>query len=175
MSKTRSQKEVAVSALTDKFRRASAVVFATFAKLKVADVTALRRECRAAGVDYQVAKKTLLNRSLADSGISGVDPKAMDGGVASIFGYGDQVLAAKMIHTFARTHEGLVITGGLLDGQFMPAASIVGLAQLPSRDELLAKAVGSMAAPLSGFVNVLQGNLRGLVYTLSAIRDAKSA
>ncbi len=175
MPKTRQQKEQTVTELTDKLSATKSVVFATFTGLKVSDVNALRAECRQADVEYLVTKKTLLQRALDDAGITGVDPQAMDGGVVTILGMSDEVAPAKIVHEFAKAHEGMVISGGLLEQSFIATDKVIDLAQLPSKDELIAKVVGSLAAPLSGFVNVLQGNMRGLVFALKAIADQKSS
>ncbi len=174
MPKTRQQKEVTVGQLTAAFKQTKSVVFATFAGLKVADVNQLRAECRQSSVGYQVAKKTLLQRALTAAGLTDVDPSALgNGGVVTLLGLTDEVAPAKLVYTFAKTHEGMVIVGGILEQHFIAAAKVTQLAKLPSRDKLLAKAVGSIAAPLAGLVNVLQGNLRGLVFVLKAIQTSK--
>lgn len=174
MPKTRQQKEVTVGQLTDSLKQTKSVVFATFSGLKVSDVNQLRDECRQASVGYQVAKKTLLKRSLEAAGLTDVDAAALgNGGVVTLLGLTDEVAPAKIVHTFAKTHEGMVIAGGILEQHFIDAAKVTQLAKLPSKEELIAKAVGSIAAPLSGLVNVLQGNLRGLVFALKAIQTSK--
>ncbi|MBI3290784.1 50S ribosomal protein L10 [Candidatus Falkowbacteria bacterium] len=109
-----------------------------------------------------------------EAGIADTDPKTFNKGVATVFGYEDEVAPARVIQTFAKNHEALNTVGGILEGRFVGPEKIIELSRLPSRDELLAKVVGSINAPISGFVNVLAGNLRGLVGVLSAIKDSKS-
>ncbi|MBI5621274.1 50S ribosomal protein L10 [Candidatus Falkowbacteria bacterium] len=175
MAKTKQQKEVAIKDLSDKLSRVKSAVFTSFDDLPVSAVNQLRRQCRAEQVDYVVMKKTLLKKSLAEAGVSGVDADSMAGGVAAVFGYTDEITPAKIVSTFAKSHEVMQIFGGLMDRQFVGLEMIKHLAALPSRQELLAKMVGSLSAPMSGLVNVLQGNLRGLVIALNAIREQKQS
>ncbi|MFA6534579.1 MAG: 50S ribosomal protein L10 [Patescibacteria group bacterium] len=174
MPKSKQQKEVEVKELTEKFSKVKSVVFADLQKLRVAENTELRRLCRNEKIDCVVAKKTLLKRVLDSHGLGEVDTSVLTGSVATVISYGDEVAPAKILSKFNKEHEKLLILGGILEKKFVGLDVIKSLAQLPSKDELIAKVVGSIAAPLSGFVNVLQGNLRGLVYTLQAIKDKKS-
>ena len=80
----------------------------------------------------------------------------------------------KTAHTFAKTNEDLKILGGYFEDSMQDAKSIVAIANLPSREELLGRLVGTMAAPMSGFATVLQGNIKGLVVALNAIKDKKA-
>ncbi len=79
----------------------------------------------------------------------------------------------KLVKGFSKKHEDIEFQGGILEGQIIDIEELKKLADLPSREELLAKVVGSLNAPISGFVNVLAGNLRGLVNVLNAIKDNK--
>ncbi len=162
MAKTRSRKESEVREFVDGLKNAKSVVFADLSALKVNDASAFRRNAKKEDVGVSTAKKTLLRIALKEAGITVVDPKALGGSVSMLFGFGDAVAPAKVL-------------GGLLDGALMSAAEVKALAKLPSKQELLAKLVGTLNAPVSGFVNVLAGNLRGLVTALNAIKDAKSA
>lgn len=174
MPKTRQEKEVAVKDLTDKVEKAKSMVFVNFKGLKVKEVEELRKTCRAENVEYLVAKKTLMKLAFDKAGISGGNPRELDSSVATVFGYDDEVAPARIIQTFAKDHEALQTIGGVLEKNFVDQAKVIELSRLPSRDELLAKVVGSINAPISGFVNVLAGNLRGLVGVLNAIKESKS-
>ncbi|OGY47622.1 MAG: 50S ribosomal protein L10 [Candidatus Buchananbacteria bacterium RIFCSPHIGHO2_01_FULL_47_11b] len=174
MAKTRKEKEVAVKDYSEKLTNALGLVFANFDGLSVKDVEALRKKCREQGIDYVVAKKTLMKRALAEAGIEGIDPKQFEKGVASVFSFDDEVAAAKVVGQFAKDHEALQPIGGLLEKKFIDSAMVMQLSKLPSKTELLAKVVGSIQAPVSGFVNVLAGNLRNLVYVINAIKESKS-
>jgi large subunit ribosomal protein L10 len=103
-----------------------------------------------------------------------VDTKAYAGGVVSIFGTGDEVAPAQIIATFAKTHDVMTIFGGILEGKYIDAIKVTELSKLPSKEQLYAQLVGTLNAPISGFVNVLAGNLRGLVQVLNAIKEQKA-
>jgi len=173
MPLSKDQKKKIVDDVKDKISRQKAVIFTDIKGLKVKDLTALRKELKKEGVDYKMIKKTLLKISLPKGDISELNPKDMNGEIAAAFGYKDEVAPARVLYKFSKTNENLKIVGGIVDGKIFQKEQIVALANLPSRDALLAKLVGSIASPLSGFVNVLQGNLRGLVYVLSAIKKTE--
>lgn len=159
---------------TEKLKRSKGTVFANFDGLKVKEIEELRRKCRQQGIDYLVAKKTLMRLAFKEIGLSDVDPTTLEKGVTTVFGYNDEVAPAKIIGEFAKTHEFLKPVGGILENKFIDSAKVIELSRLPSKLELLAKVVGSIQAPVSGFVNVLSGNLRNLVYVLNALKNSKS-
>jgi large subunit ribosomal protein L10 len=138
----------------------------------VKDMTQLRRDLRAEGVDLQVLKKTLMNRALKEAGIE-MDAKVLEGQVAIAISSRDEVAAAKIIAKLAKVNENLKIVGGILGTKELSTAEVNALAKLPSKEELLSKLVGTLNAPVSGFVNVLAGNMRGFVTALQAIADKK--
>ncbi len=173
MAKTRQQKEELFKALKDNFDAAKSVVFVHFDKLKVKEIEALRKLFRAERINYVVAKKTLLKKALKESGIANLEEKFFAKEVGVAFGIDDEVAPARVIQKFSKDHEALKAFGGVLEHGFVGADKVIELSKLPSKEELLAKVVGSLNAPISGFVNVLAGNLRGLVQILSAIKDSK--
>ncbi|OGY45836.1 MAG: 50S ribosomal protein L10 [Candidatus Buchananbacteria bacterium RIFCSPHIGHO2_02_FULL_45_11b] len=172
MPKTRSQKEKALTDFSAKLKEAKSAVFVNFENLKVKEIEELRKNCRQEGVDYLVTKKTLMKIALKKAGLA-VKPEVFDKSAAAVFGINDEAAPARIVQTFAKTHEALNVFGGILEGKFVGREKILELAKLPSREELLAKVLGSIKAPVSGFVNVLAGNLRGLVGVLSAIKESK--
>jgi len=175
MPKTKQQKQVILRDLATKFAEAKSVVFAHFTGLKVSDNEALRNDLRQEQGEYYVAKKTLLNLALKEKNLADFDPKSSDGQLAVIFGYEDEVAPAKILNKFIKEHEGQVkFLGGILEGQVIDAKAVTILANVPTRLELYAKLVGSINAPVSGFVNALAGNLRNFVYVLKAIEGNKS-
>ena len=103
-----------------------------------------------------------------------VDTKVFEGSPAVVLGLQDEVAPAQIVAKFAKSHEIVHMFGGMLEGQAIDSTKVTELSKLPSKDELLAKMVGSLNAPISGFVNVLAGNLRGLVSVLNNIKDAKA-
>jgi large subunit ribosomal protein L10 len=174
MPKTRKQKEATVESLQQNLQTAKAVVFANFQGLTVAQSEELRKKCRGEGIKVLATKKTLLQRALEQVGLKDIDSRSFQGGVATFLAERDEVSAAKIVQTFSKDHELVTIFGGVLEGKFIDAVAVKNLASLPSKQELLAKMVGSMNAPVSGFVNVLAGNLCNLVGVLNNIKNAKA-
>ncbi|MCB9799045.1 50S ribosomal protein L10 [Candidatus Nomurabacteria bacterium] len=173
MAKTRQQKQETAERLQTGIASAKSVVFANYQGLTVSAMEELRSKCREQGIEVLAAKKTLVKRALADNGMD-VDIKAFEGSVAAFMGMSDEVAPAKVVNDFAKTNELVTIFGGVLEGAYIQQEKVKALASLPSKEELYAKIVGSINAPVSGFVNVLAGNLRGLVTALNAIKDQKA-
>ncbi len=171
----KSQKEVIVKAVTDKAKGAKALVFANFKGVSVKDITGIRRELMKSGSSWQVLKKTLLNIALKDAGVN-VNARELDGQVGVAFS-SDEVAAAKVLVDFKKANKEstLEIVGGALGKDALDVKAVKALALLPSQDELRAKLVGTLQAPISGFVRTLSGNLSGLVRVLGAVRDSKGA
>ena len=172
MPKTRSEKEQIIAELSEKLSRMKSAVFTQVSGYTMEDANSLRAKGLTQNVDLFVAKKTLLARALEANGFK-VTEKDFDGSILTSVGYGDEIAAAKLMAQFAKDREGISIVGGILEGRMVDGAAVKQLATLPSREELLAKLVGSINAPVSGFVNALAGNLRNVVYVLSAIKEAK--
>jgi large subunit ribosomal protein L10 len=173
MPKSRQQKEATLTSLSDGLKTAKAAVFANFQGLTVAQADELRNLCRKEGVKVLVAKKTLLKKAFGELGFD-ADPKVFKGGVATFFGTTDEVAPARIVNDFAKKNEIVAIFGGTLDGNYIDAVFVKNLASLPSKQQLLGQLVGTLNAPVSGFVNVLAGNLRGLVSVLNNIKEAKA-
>ena len=174
MPKKRIKKEAEVKRLADKFQQSKSVVLTTFDGLTVAESEQLRRKLQAENVSLQVSKKTLLKKALNPSGSKDLDLDGLKGNVAVAFGQ-DEVAPAKVLAIFAKTHDKLKLNFGFLEGVVITADKVKELATLPSKLELISKVVGTINAPLSGLVNVLAGNLRGLLNALNAIKDNKQA
>jgi large subunit ribosomal protein L10 len=170
---TRQQKEEIVKELAQKIKDSKAVVFSDFKGLTVSDMTTLRSELREKEIDFKVLKKTLMTIALKDAGIE-MDITKMEGQIAVAVSAGDEVEASKIIAKMAKVNENLKIAGGILGDKVLSQEEVVALSKLPSKDELLAKLVGTLNAPISGFANVLAGNIRGLVQVLKAVSE-KSA
>lgn len=173
MQQTKQEKEALVSEVADKIKGSKALVFANFKGVSVKDITAIRRELRKSGSSWQVLKKTLLNIALKDAGVE-VDARALDGQVGVAFSQ-DEVAAAKVIADFQKANKDVTLTieGGALGAKSLSANEVKALAKLPSQDELRAKLVGTLQAPIAGFVRTLSANLSGLVRVLQAVGDAK--
>lgn len=169
MPKTKQQKQEEAKFLVEKLKDSKSAVFANYFGLKVKDTDELRLKCRKEGLSCTMAKKNLLKIALKDLGIKNPE---LEGEIMAIFGK-DEISPAKTAHQFAKEHEALKVVAGVLDGRFADAQEIKALSALPSKEELLAKLVGSINSPRSGFVNALAGNLRNLVYVLNAINTNK--
>jgi large subunit ribosomal protein L10 len=167
---TREQKKQLVKDLAEKISGSKSIVFADFKGVKVKDLTLLKKELRSQGVEFKVAKKKLIDIALEKEGIE-TKTKDLEGQVAVSLSAVDEVAAAKVIQKFAKTNENLKILGGILGKKSMTVEEVKALAKLPSKEELLATLVGTIKAPISGFVNVMSGNLRGLVQVLKAISE----
>lgn len=174
MPKSKQQKQEIFRDLTVRLEKAKSAIFTSFNGLGVKDNEALRASLNADNSEYYAAKKTLLKRALEAQKYEGVDDSQFNGQVAVTFGYADEVAPAKILAEFMKANEGKIeFLGGILENRFISAASVKELATLPSKEQLYAQIVGSINAPVSGFVNVLAGNLRSLVRVLSAIQEAK--
>lgn len=172
MAKTRQEKEVHLAEL-EQALAGKAIVLTKYTGLTVRDLSDLRAELRAVGGEYRVTKNTLLAKALAGRKMEiPQDILSLQLGIA--ISHTDEVEPNKIIVKFAKTHEPLQILGALIEGKFIDESSVRKLAALPSRDELYAKVVGSLAAPMSGLVNVMAGNLRGLVRVLDQYREHKA-
>ncbi|ACL68868.1 50S ribosomal protein L10 [Halothermothrix orenii] len=168
----RPEKEAVVNELTDKLSSAKSLVLTDYKGLDVATITELRAKLREAGVEYRVVKNTLARIAAKKAEIEEIN-EVLVGPTAIAFGIEDAVSPAKVLVDFAKEHEELEIKGGVLNGEVIDDEKIKSLAKIPPREELLAKAFAGMKAPLTGFVNVLQGNIRNLVNVLNQIKDQK--
>lgn len=172
MHDIRPEKAGKVAELKDLLSSSKGAVLVDYCGLTVAEDTELRSKMREAGVKYMVAKNTFIRIAAKEVGVEGLD-SYLEHNTAVAFSAEDPVAPAKILNDFSKDHKALEIKAGILDGKVIALDEVKALAELPSRDELLAKLVGSMQAPISGLVNVLQGTIRNFVYTLEAVRQKK--
>lgn len=168
------QKVDAVAHLTEQMQSAKAVVFTDYRGLTVAQVETLRGELAKHNAVLEVTKNSLLDIATKQADRQ-VDTEVLQGPTATLFAFGDEVAPLKALVDFAKEAELPKVKAGFLGASALSAAQVNALAALPSREVLIAQTVGTIKAPLTGLVNVLQGNVRGLVYALSAIRDQKQS
>jgi len=183
MPLTREQKQNILKDLTDKFSRAKAAILVDFNKLSVSKTMELRRNLKSANAEYKVAKKTLIGRVLRFGHFENVDLDNFKTQVGIVFSYVDPVATAQSVWKFSKVsakggsasggNEALKILGGFLGLNWQDKDKIIALAKLPSREILLWQFVRTIAAPLSGLVGVLQGNVRNLIGVLNNIRSKK--
>jgi large subunit ribosomal protein L10 len=177
MAKTKDQKSQEIKSLQAKLADAKSIIFTSYTGLSVEDMESLRGKFREAGVSYQASKKRMFDLALDGAKIEHDSIYNLDGSIAAAFSQADEVSAARIAKDFSKENNALSIKAGFLKvgeaWKYLTEAEVMNLANLPTRDELLAKVVGSIKAPVSGFVNVLAGNIRGLVNVLAAIKDTK--
>ena len=170
-----SAKQAVVAQLKEQLESAKGVVLTSYKGLTVAQDTELRRELREAGVSYHVVKNTMMRIAAKEAGLEGID-EHLEGTTAFAFSTEDAVAPAKVICGFIKKNkledaEVLTVKVGMVEGKVIGVDEVKALAALPSREELIAKLLGSMNAPISNTVNVLQGVIRNAVYVLDAIRS----
>ena len=171
MSLNLDDKKEVVAEMSARLKKAQTVVLAEYRGLGVEAITALRSQARASGVYLRVVKNTLARRAVQGTAFE----KLADQMVGPL-AYGisdDPVAAAKVLHAYAKGNEKLVIKGGAMSGQVMSAKEVGQLATMPSREELLAKLLGTMQAPIAKFVQTLNELPARFVRTLAAVRDQK--
>ncbi|HLD17793.1 MAG TPA: 50S ribosomal protein L10 [Patescibacteria group bacterium] len=173
MAKSRQQKEADVEEFTEKFRRMKGGAFISVHGFTMKDADALRAKGKAAGVDVAVAKKTILKLAADQAGISGFDPSVFDGSILAAFSFDDEVAGARLLASLAKEKDQMKLLGGILEHVSIDAVQVKNLSALPGKRELLGRVLGSIQSPVSGFVNVLAGNIRGLVTVLHAIQEEK--
>ena len=171
MSLNLDEKKEVVAEVSARLKKAQAVVLAEYRGLAVEDITVLRSRARASGVYLRVLKNTLARRA-----VQGTPFEKLADQMVGPLAYGisdDPVAAAKVLHAYAKGNDKLVIKGGAMAGQVMSAKEIGQLAMMPSREELLAKLLGTMQAPIAKFVRTLNEVPGKFVRTLAAVRDQK--
>ncbi|AKM81861.1 TPA: 50S ribosomal protein L10 [Candidatus Berkelbacteria bacterium] len=169
---TRSKKEKLVAEMSGQMEKSKAVVLVNYQGLKHKEIETLKERLAAEKISFQVVKNSLFKIALKKAGIE-LDNSLLDQPVAVIWGDVDEVNPAKLTVAFGKEAEKLEILGGILNGQYVDLNTVNQLAALPGRDELYAKLVGTLNAPMSRLVNALQGNLRSLVYILDTYKNSR--
>jgi large subunit ribosomal protein L10 len=168
------EKQKIVKELEQKLQNACLVVFTDYRGINVEEMTALREKLRVPGVEYRVVKNNLTEFALRNTGYEEVIDK-LEGPNAVVFSQDDPVGPAKVLYDFIKQYKKLEVKVGIVEGQVMSAERIKGLADLPSREVLLGQVVGTMQAPITSLVYVLNANLTGLVRALNGIKEQKAA
>lgn len=165
----RSEKEQAVAQIKEAIQNAKSVVLADNKGMSVAQVTRLRRELRGAGVDLKVAKNTMIRIAAQDLGIEGLDPY-LHGTTTLAFSQVDEASGAKKIRDFFAKDKDpkFVVKAGILEGRVLDAEGVKSLADLPSREVLLAQVLAGIQAPLTGVAGAFNGLLSSFAYALDA-------
>ena len=168
------RKAAVIEDITERLRSAEASVLTEYRGLSVTALAALRAALRPAATDYKVYKNTLARRAAADAGLAEL-AEWLEGPVAIAFvrSDGDAVGAAKALRDFARTNPSLVLKGGMLGPRMLTVADVEALAEVPPRDELLARLAGGFQAPLTKAAGLFQAFTRNFAYGLKAYIDTR--
>lgn len=169
----RKDKEVILQDLIEDFKEFNVFYFANYKGLNVTDMTTLRTKLKDAGIKLRIAKNTLIRVAREEMKISSIDKEVLQGNTAIVMSKDDPIAPAKIVRNFIREHQKPSIKGILLDNEFYKADKIKHFASLQGMDELRAKVVASIAAPISGLVFVLSGLLRGLVSQIDQLSKSE--
>ena len=169
MAKTKEQKKKVIEELKENIEKQKAVIFIDFTGLKVEDMFELRRNLKKTDSQLKVAKKTIIQLVFKEKGLK-IDPQKLKGEIALVFGYKDEISPSKAVYKASEKNPNLKILGGFLENKFREAEEFITLAQIPPKEELLARVAGSILAPVTNFVRALEYNLKGLVCVLSSIK-----
>lgn len=170
MSKAVEMKKVVVQEIKEKIDASQSAVLVDYRGLTVEETTELRKKFREAGVEYKVYKNSLMRFAFKDAGMEDFN-QYLTGPNGIAFGIEDAVAPAKISKEFAKDHKNLEIKAGMVDGKVIDLNGVIGLAELPPREVLIAQVLGGLNGPISGFANVLNANIKNLVYALNAIRE----
>jgi len=171
MAKTKLQKKEIIEDLKQNLINQKAIVFVDFQGLGAKALSELRNDLKEADCLLKVTKKTLLGlvfESLKELSLK-KEVNNMQGELALVFGLKDEIVPAKIIYQFTKENENLKILGGLVKNKeyrFLTIQEVIDLALLPSREEVFARLIGTLNAPVTNFVDVLKGNLRNFVFIL---------
>jgi len=175
MAKTKEQKQATIKDLKEKIAEQKASVFIDFSGVDSEAFFKLRDDLKQEGCNMMVTKKSLLKRVLGSIGKKDLAEKVgeIKGQLALVFGFEDEIAPSRICFEAGKANENIKILGGILDNEYQEKEQVMVLAQLPSKQVLLGRLVGSLNAPVSGFVHALKGNLSNLVCVLSEIQKVK--
>jgi large subunit ribosomal protein L10 len=169
------QKAEQVELLTEKLKKAKVAVLTDYRGLTVSQIQDLRGKLRAGDVEYRVVKNTLARRAAASAGVSELE-KELEGPVAIAFGYDDLSLPSKLINEWVRTTRlKLDVRGGLVEGRVFSPDQVKQLADLPSRETLIAQLLGTLQSPVGQLVGIMQTPLQQLLGVLNAYKTKLEA
>lgn len=173
MAQTKAKKYEVVDEVVELLKSSKLTVIAQYQGTTVKALQTLRNESKANGTKVRVVKNRLVIKAMQQADMKDVDTSELKGMLLYAFNDLDEVAPAQSLSTFSRKNPTIKFVGGIsADGKFLSAADIVSLASLPSKDQLRGILVGTIAAPLSGFVNVLASNVRGVLNVLNARAEA---
>lgn len=174
MSANQEAKKLVVAEIVEKIKASKSVVFVDYKSLTVAEVSELRKKCRQSGCEYKVYKNTLVRKAFNELGVTQFDAD-LNGPTAITFAQ-DETAAAKVMVAAAKDYtDKIVLKSAFVDNAYVDKAGVKALASMPSKEELIAKMLGSMQAPLANFAGVLNNMLSGIVRVLDQVAKTKQA
>lgn len=163
MGKNRELKEAKVLEIKEKMEKSQGIIFAQYQGLTVEQDTELRKILREAGIEYKVYKNSLTALAAKELGFGAIE-SVLEGPVSVAFGYEDPTAPARILNDFAKSHKKLELKGAIVQGEIFDASKVQQLAQIPPREVLIAKLLGSFKAPISNFA-----------YLISAVKEKKES
>lgn len=174
MSANFEAKKVVVEEIIEKIKSSKSIVFVDYNALTVKEVSELRNKCKQSGCEYKVYKNTLVRKALNELGYNQFDAD-LNGPTAIAFG-SDETAAAKVMVAAAKEYDGKIkLKSAFVDNSYVDKAGVQALATMPSKEELIAKMLGSMQAPVANFAGVLSNLLSGIVRVINGIAQSKEA
>lgn len=170
----RPEKVAQVEAIAESLSAAQSVVLADYQGMTVQHMTEFREKCRASDVRCRVVKNRLAKIAADKVDVPGLK-EYLKGPLALVMGMSSPVDPAKLVVDFAKDHEKMQLVGGFMDGKYLTADQVVALSQIPSREELYAKMMGSINSPASGIVGVTNGVAAALTRAIDAVAKKKAA
>jgi len=157
MALTKEKKEQSLNSLKEVISKQKSVIFADFSKVGSKELFDLRKKLKEAGCKLKIGKKTLVRIAFGQSNISFWDKirQAVPGQLALVFGIEDEIAPARISNQFAKTNENFRILGGIFENKFIDREKVLVLANIPSRNELFSRLVGSLSSPISSFARVI--------------------
>ncbi len=174
MDNPRPEKVAVVDEVRQQFEQSDAAILTEYRGLKVKDLAGLRRSLRSNGGEYKIYKNTLVRLAAKESGLDALE-EMLVGPTGITFIEGDAAAVAKVLRDYSRTNPLLLIKGGVLGEKIIGPQETAALAELPSREILLAQLAGAIAAPMQQFAALLKALPQNLAYGLAALRDQKAA
>lgn len=166
------RKKEIIQDIKENIDKQKVMIFVGIRGLGAKEIFDLREKLKKSNSLLLVSKKTLLNIAFKEKRLK-INWEKLEGEIALVFGFKDEILPAKIIHQFSLSNENLKILGGVFKNKFIQSEEIITLAKLQSKEELLTKLIGNIFSPISGFVNVLKANIKGLILALNAIGKYK--
>ncbi len=174
MAMTKQRKATVKADIAGRLQKANAAMVAEYRGLTVSELTELRVKLREAKAEFKIVKNRVAKVAITEDvqNIEALKP-ILKGPVGIVIAYGDPAAAAKSLIEFAKDRENFKVTGGVMEGRSVSAGQLKAISELPSKEVLLSRLVGSLISPHRGILGVLQGVQRNLVQVVNAIKDTK--